>query len=113
MDKDNKNQSTITKDSQNGVKQIKMNIKVSDEAAKGVYSNISFVHNNENEFVLDFIFAEPGRPQAHVVSRVITNPRAAKQMAIGLKSLVERYEASFGTINIHQKSDPVPPGSYN
>jgi len=75
-------------------------LKISAEAqvAKGVYSNLSLIHNNENEFVLDFIFAEPQRPQGHVVSRVIVNPKGAKRLMTGLAELVRRYEDRFGEI---------------
>jgi hypothetical protein len=77
-----------------------LTLKIGAEAqvAKGVYSNLSIIHNNENEFVLDFIFAEPQRPQGHVVSRVIVNPRAAKRLMAGLAELVRRYEERFGEI---------------
>ena len=75
-----------------------LKISAEEQVAKGVYSNLSLVHNNENEFVLDFIFAEPQRPQGHVVSRVIVNPRAAKRLALGLAELVRRYEDRFGEI---------------
>ena len=96
-------------------RQIKMNVKVDDAIAKGVYSNTAFMHNNENEFVLDFLFAEPstGQGQAHVVSRVITNPRSAKQLAMGLKSLVDRYEEHFGEIVISKAPPVAPPRNYN
>jgi len=80
--------------------QVKLQIKASEDVAKGVYSNVVFVHHNENEFVLDFVFIEPGRPQGQVVSRVINNPKAAKKLAMALGGLVKRYEEKFGEIEV-------------
>jgi hypothetical protein len=77
---------------------VALKISAETQVAKGVYSNISLIHNNEAEFVLDFIFAEPQRPQGHVVSRVIVNPKAAKRLMVGLAELVRRYEERFGEI---------------
>ena len=106
------NSSTNSKDDGSAQK-IRLNIKVDDSTARGIYSNTAFIHHTENEFILDFVFTEPGRPQAHVVSRIITNPKAAKQLALGLKSLVDRYEERFGTINMPQSSKAAPPQTYN
>ena len=78
----------------------KMNIKINDDAARGAYSNLSIIHNNEFEFIMDFIFMEPGRPQGQLVSRVVTNPRAAKRMLKGLTELVRLYEQRFGEIKV-------------
>jgi len=77
---------------------VALKISAEPQVAKGVYSNLSLVHNNETEFVLDFIFAEPQRPQGHVVSRVIVNPKGAKRLMMGLAELVRRYEERFGEI---------------
>jgi hypothetical protein len=77
---------------------VALKISADAQVAKGVYSNISIVHNNEAEFILDFIFAEPQRPQGHVVSRVIMNPKAAKRLMMGLSELMRRYEERFGEI---------------
>ena len=83
-----------------GKQPVKLQIKASEDVAKGVYSNVAFVHHNENEFVLDFVFIEPGRPQGQVVSRVISNPRAAKKLAMAIGGLVKRYEEKFGEIEV-------------
>jgi hypothetical protein len=78
--------------------QVALKIIADGQVAKGVYSNLSIIHNNENEFVLDFIFNEPQRPQGHVVSRVVVNPKGAKRLMMGLTELVRRYEERFGEI---------------
>jgi len=100
------------KDGEGGVKgPVALKIGADPQVAKGVYSNLSIVHNNENEFVLDFIFAEPQRPQAHVVSRVIVNPKGAKRLMAGLTELVRRYEERFG--EIPASSAPTVQGNYH
>lgn len=47
--------------------------------ADGKYSNLAMIGHGPNEFLIDFIFAAPGMPQAPVVSRVIMSPENAKQ----------------------------------
>ena len=93
-------------------KPVRLQIKASDDVAKGVYSNMALVHNNELEFVMDFVFMEPQRPQGHVVSRIVTNPKAAKKLLTGLNELVRRYEERFGEIKI-PKTPSGPQGSYH
>ena len=81
-----------------GKAQAKLNIKVSDEAAKGTYANVAIIHNNDAEFVFDFVFMEPQRGQGHVVSRVIANPKTTKRLMLGLNELINAYEKRFGEI---------------
>ena len=78
----------------------RLNIKVNDEVAKGSYANLAIVHNNDFEFIYDFVFVEPQRPQGQVISRVVTSPRTAKRLLNGLGELVRLYEDRFGTIKV-------------
>jgi len=84
----------------------KLNIKLGDEIAKGQYANLAIIHNNEAEFVFDFVFMEPQRRQGQVVSRVITNPRSAKRMLIGLTEMIRLFEERFGTIEVPEPNEP-------
>jgi len=61
---------------------------------------------------MDFVFMEPQRPQGHVVSRIVTNPKAAKKLLTGLNELVRRYEERFGEIEI-PKAPTGPQESYH
>ncbi|MBN2339956.1 MAG: DUF3467 domain-containing protein [Deltaproteobacteria bacterium] len=105
MEKDNKPSTPA--------KSTRMRIKIDDATSKGAYSNTAVVHNNEMEFVIDFLFAEPPRMQAHVVSRVVTNPKAAKQLAIGLTELVKRYEERHGELKISPLTPKVDSENYH
>lgn len=96
-----------------GAKPGRMRVKIDDAVAKGAYSNTTVVHNNEMEFMLDFLFVEPPRLQGHVVSRIVTNPKAAKQLAQGLTELVKRYEERHGEVKIAKGGPGVDPKSYH
>ncbi len=89
----------------------RLQIKVSDEKAAGVYANVAIIHNNDAEFVFDFVFIEPQRQQGHVISRVVANPRTTKRMLFGLQELVRTYEERYGEIPVPEKN--TPRGTYH
>lgn len=73
-------------------------IQLRPELADGKYSNLAMVGHSPNEFLIDFIFAAPGMPQAPVVSRIIMSPENAKQLMFALSDNIRKYEAQFGEI---------------
>lgn len=73
-------------------------IQLRPEMADGKYSNLAMIGHGPNEFVMDFIFAAPGMPQAPVVSRIIMSPENAKQLMFAVTDNVKKYEAQFGEI---------------
>lgn len=75
-----------------------LQIQLRPEVADGKYSNLAMIGHGPNEFLIDFIFAAPGMPQAPVVSRVIMSPENAKQLLRALSDNVQKYEANFGEI---------------
>ncbi len=75
-----------------------LQIQLRPEVADGKYSNLAMIGHGPNEFLIDFIFAAPGMPQAPVVSRVIMSPENAKQLLRALNENVQKYEAAFGVI---------------
>lgn len=75
-----------------------LQIQLRPETADGKYSNLAMIGHGPNEFLIDFIFAAPGMPQAPVVSRVIMSPENAKQLMFALTDNVRKYEAQFGEI---------------
>ena len=75
-----------------------LQIQLRPEVADGKYSNLAMIGHGPNEFLIDFIFAAPGMPQAPVVSRVMMTPENAKQLLFALTDNVKKYEAQFGEI---------------
>ncbi|PIS28880.1 DUF3467 domain-containing protein [Candidatus Saganbacteria bacterium CG08_land_8_20_14_0_20_45_16] len=84
-------------------KESKIEIEVGSEVVGGKYSNLAVISHNENEFIMDFIFAHP--PKGKVNARVIMSPSHAKQFLKALKENVEKYEQKTGDT----KKPPEPP----
>lgn len=78
--------------------QNQLQIQLRPEIADGKYSNLAMIGHGPNEFLMDFIFAAPGMPQAPVVSRIIMSPENAKQLMFALTDNINKYEAQFGEI---------------
>lgn len=83
-----------------------LQIQLRPETADGKYSNLAMIGHGPNEFLIDFIFAAPGMPQAPVVSRVIMSPENAKQLLFALGDNVKKYEAQFGEIKPRAGKNP-------
>lgn len=71
-------------------------LKISDDVAKGFYSNGMQLGNTKEEFVLDFmnILGNSGI----VGSRVIVSPNHMKRIAMVMNQRIKKYEEQFGTI---------------
>lgn len=83
-----------------------LQIQLRPETADGKYSNLAMIGHGPNEFLIDFIFAAPGMPQAPVVSRVIMSPENAKQLLFALTDNVKKYESAFGEIKPRNAKNP-------
>jgi hypothetical protein len=81
-------------------------IDIDEATAQGTYANLVFINHTDAEFVLDFVFVQPGVPRARVRSRIISSPRHAKRMLRALESNIARYEQVFGKI---EEVGPAPP----
>ncbi len=81
----------------------KIEIEIHNDIALGIYSNLAFISHNENEFVMDFVFAHP--PKGQLGSRVIMSPAHAKRFLRALSENVAIYEKKVGPI----KEAPEPP----
>lgn len=88
-----------------------LQIEVSPEMAKGVYSNFAIISHSHAEFILDMASTLPGTPKAQVVSRVVLAPEHAKRLAMAMQENVMRYEQEFGTIQL--QNQPTPPRTAN
>jgi len=94
------------------VQEVKLEIKLDDDVAQGVYSNMAVVNHSDAEFTIDFIFIQPQAPQAKVRSRIITSPRHVKRLIKALEENLRRYEQSFGTVTVEEKPQ-VTDGDYH
>jgi len=92
--------------------EIKLEIKLDDDMAQGIYSNLAIVNHSDAEFILDFIFIQPQAPQAKVRSRIITSPRHVKRLVRALEENLRAYEQNFGPVEIAEKPAP-PEGDYH
>ena len=88
-------------------------IEVSPEVARGIYSNFAVISHSHAEFVVDCASMLPGQPKAQVVSRILLAPEHAKRLAMALQENIMRYEAEFGTIDLGQTQAPQGPRTAN
>lgn len=84
-----------------------LQIQLRPEIADGKYSNLAMIGHTPNDFLIDFIFAAPGMPQAPVVSRVIMTPENAKKLLLALSDNIKKYETQFGEIALHNPMGPA------
>lgn len=87
-------------------------IDIDEATSQGAYANLVFINHTDAEFVLDFVFVQPGVPRARVRSRVISSPRHAKRMLRALEANIARYEQVFGKIE-DIPAPEVPPTDPN
>ncbi len=91
-----------------------MQIDLSQDMAKGVYSNFAIISHSHAEFVVDCASMLPGQPKAQVVSRIILAPEHAKRLAMALQENIIRYEQEFGQIKLQQpQQQPQAPRTAN
>ena len=71
-------------------------IKASDDALKGSYSNMMQVTHLSEEFILDFMNIFPFQGVGVLSARVIVSPGHLKRMITALEDNLKRYEATTG-----------------
>lgn len=86
--------------------QQQLQLDLSPEVAKGVYSNFAILSHSKNEFVADFAQLLPGMGKAVVASRVILAPEHAKRLLAALNDNITRYEKEFGKIELPEQAGP-------
>ncbi|MEL6676571.1 MAG: DUF3467 domain-containing protein [Bacteroidota bacterium] len=86
-----------------------INIELSQEMARGVYSNLAMIAHSHSEFIFDFIQVLSGTPKAEVRSRVIMTPQNAKRFLMALKENLEKFERSQGEVVLPKQEIPLPP----
>ncbi|MEK7496610.1 MAG: DUF3467 domain-containing protein [Patescibacteria group bacterium] len=79
-------------------------VKVTDDVLKGVYSNMAQIAHTKEEFVIDFLNMMP--PQGIVTARVFLNPAHTKRLSAALAENVKKYEEQFGKIDEGTSNTP-------
>ncbi len=80
-------------------------VKITDDILKGVYSNIMQVSHTGEEFILDFMNIVGGAGM--ITSRVIVSPDHMKRIVAALQDNLQRYEKQFRELKAGQ-INPVP-----
>ncbi|MDD2772845.1 MAG: DUF3467 domain-containing protein [Elusimicrobiales bacterium] len=84
--------------SQQQSQQLQLEIDMDEQTAQGVYVNLAGVAHNETEFIMDFLFVQPGKPKARLRSRIISSPAHTKRFLLALSDNIRKYEERFGVI---------------
>jgi len=64
------------------------------------YANLVRIAHTPSELVFDFAHLLPGGRPAHVSSRIVMSPMAAKLFHRALTENLSKYETVFGTIDV-------------
>jgi hypothetical protein len=88
-------------------KDVKIEVKVDENVAMGIFSNFSNVSHSPDEFLFDYIFVHPAPPPGFgkLMSRVILTPGHAKRFLLALSQNIREYEERFGEIDMHSQAD--------
>lgn len=81
-------------------KPVRMEIKIDDEIARGIYANLCLINHSDAEFIFDFVFIQPARRKSKVAGRLIMAPKNAKRLMMLLQQQVKVYEGRFGKLDI-------------
>jgi hypothetical protein len=79
-------------------KPVPVKVSIDEATAEGQYVNFANILHNPTEFVIDFGRVVPGRPDVKIMSRILTTPYHAKQIAQALAQNIQVYERNFGEI---------------
>jgi len=90
-------------------KKNQINIELGEEMAEGTYVNMFMIGHSNSEFIIDFIKWMPGVAKAKVKSRIILTPHHAKRLLRALQENISKYESMFGTIEVPEGGDMMPP----
>lgn len=85
--------------------QHQVQVQIKDDKANTVYSNVCRVGATPEEVFIDFAInlqqeTQPGVALMEVNTRVLMNFYAAKRLALALSQAVQRYEQTFGALEL-------------
>ena len=78
----------------------RMEVKLDDDVAQGMYINLAMIHHEETEFTIDLMYMQPHRRRATVRARAISSPVHTKRLLMALQEQIRRYEERFGAIEL-------------
>ena len=90
-------------------KQGQVQVNMTPDVEKGVYSNLTIMGFTPTEFIMDFVFHHPGMPRANVQSRVVMSPVQAKRLMRLLEQNMANYEKTNGIITLPEDVQPKGP----
>lgn len=89
---------------------VKVEIKVDEHTATGVFSNFANITHSPEEFIVDFLFINPAPPSGFgkLMSRVVLTPGHMKRLEAAIRENIARYEERFGEIRVNDaRQDPT------
>ncbi|MBU0692722.1 DUF3467 domain-containing protein [bacterium] len=92
--------------------QQRIDIRLDEKVAEGIYSNLALMSHSPAEFFLDFARMVPGTQKASVQARIIMTPQHTKFLMNALKENIERFEKQFGEIKLHGKNPQEGAGQF-
>ncbi len=85
-----------------------LNLEMSESARLGEYSNFVKIQHSAIDFRLDFAKIVPEDNTIYVHTRLFMSPIHAKLFAKALEDNIEKYEKSFGVIQLKvEKGVPI------
>jgi len=78
-------------------REVRLNVRLPDQLAGGVWSNFALVHHSEHEFTIDFVRLDSaslnadGEMQGIVVTRVGLSPLFVRQLIAALEENWAKY----------------------
>ena len=67
---------------------------------EATYANLALISQSPSEIIFDFARVMPNSPKSRIYSRIVMTPLNAKLLHRALTESLQKYETSYGTINI-------------
>jgi hypothetical protein len=87
----------MTKPGENKPTRINIELPADLEAT---YSNIALISQSPSEIIIDFARVMPNSAKSKIYSRIVMTPLNAKLLHRALTDSLQKFEATYGTINI-------------
>lgn len=91
---------------------VRLNLRLPETQAGGVWSNFAVVHHSEHEFTIDFVrldsssISDEGEMQGIVVARVGVSPLFVRQLITALEDNWAKYAKKAMPREVYGDEDP-------